>query len=238
MSHVANSMIGAGFSPVSVGNCVLWLHAGSLTLADNDPVATWKDSSGTGNDATQGTSGKQPTYKASVNGKPVVRFDGSAPPNADGLRFSGIALGTAHTVFWVLNYTDVSVSRPLFGAATSPGIFGYRENTGPKWQISVSGSAVEVDFNMSVSTWYVAEIYRSGTSVEFFVNGTQVGTTQTLGNNNTITLDVFGWTYGNDDSSRFYGDLAETLIYTAALSTTNRQRIRRYLGAKYGITVA
>lgn len=46
-------------------------------LADADPVGTWADRSGNGNDATQATAGFKPTYQtAEQGGQPVVRFDG------------------------------------------------------------------------------------------------------------------------------------------------------------------
>src|SRR5262245_56511912 len=55
----------------------LWLKADAITgLVDNDPVASWVDSSGSSNTATQGTAAARPLYKTGIlNGKPVVRFD-------------------------------------------------------------------------------------------------------------------------------------------------------------------
>ena len=66
------------FSPRDVSNLILWLDASAITgLNNNDPVATWSDRSGNGNDATQATATNRPLYKTNiVNGKPVVRFDG------------------------------------------------------------------------------------------------------------------------------------------------------------------
>jgi hypothetical protein len=56
----------------------LWLKADALSLNDDDPVATWPDSSGQGNDASQATAGQRPKYKTNIiNGKPAVLFDGT-----------------------------------------------------------------------------------------------------------------------------------------------------------------
>lgn len=70
---------GESFDPLSIG----WhsaFYADDITgLGDNDPVATWSDSSGNGRDATQATSSKRPVYKpalATMNGQPAVQFDG------------------------------------------------------------------------------------------------------------------------------------------------------------------
>jgi hypothetical protein len=61
-----------------------------LALADGAPVALWPDQSGNGHDGSQGTAGQQPTYRASgvhtsVNGSPLVQFDGLNAPNGDNI---------------------------------------------------------------------------------------------------------------------------------------------------------
>ena len=56
-----------------------WFDANELTgLSDDDPVASWPDLSGHGNDAAHATGSKKPTYKTGVaNGLPAVWFDGT-----------------------------------------------------------------------------------------------------------------------------------------------------------------
>lgn len=62
-------------------NLQAWLKADAITgLSDGDPVGTWSDSSGNGNDATQSTSSFKPTYKTGIysgSTLPTVRFDGT-----------------------------------------------------------------------------------------------------------------------------------------------------------------
>src|SRR5438034_112705 len=80
-----------GFSqtgPGGVGNStsnILWLKAdasvyndaGVTQSANNDIVQQWNDQSGNGINAFQGTAGTKPAYKTnSINGKPVLSFDG------------------------------------------------------------------------------------------------------------------------------------------------------------------
>ncbi|GAI04875.1 unnamed protein product, partial [marine sediment metagenome] len=56
---------------------LLWLRADDLSYSDNDPVSTWTDTSGNNYDATQAGTNR-PFYKDNiVNGKPIVRFDGT-----------------------------------------------------------------------------------------------------------------------------------------------------------------
>jgi hypothetical protein len=53
------------------------MKADAQALNDDDAVSTWTDSSGNGNDATQGTGSAKPTFKTNIlNGEPVIRFDG------------------------------------------------------------------------------------------------------------------------------------------------------------------
>ncbi|MBW7998500.1 MAG: hypothetical protein FVQ81_18390, partial [Candidatus Glassbacteria bacterium] len=62
-----------------VRGAALWLDASAITgLEDGDPVATWVDQSGQGNDVTQPIESRRPEYKVNVlNELPAVRFDGA-----------------------------------------------------------------------------------------------------------------------------------------------------------------
>jgi len=54
-----------------------WFKADALNLNNNDSVTTWNDSSGNGNNITQGTSTNRPVYNTNVlNGHPGVYFSG------------------------------------------------------------------------------------------------------------------------------------------------------------------
>src|SRR5437763_1088477 len=48
--------------PASVSNLVLWLDSDTLGLSDLDPVDTWMDSSGLGNDVFQDSASAYPTF--------------------------------------------------------------------------------------------------------------------------------------------------------------------------------
>lgn len=78
--------------PTDLAGCVCWLDASQLALADDAPVATWPDLSGSGFDATQATADNRPVCKTNVqNGLRSVRFDPSA--FSQYLMFSGAGLG-------------------------------------------------------------------------------------------------------------------------------------------------
>lgn len=63
---------GGGFVPTDIAGCVLWLRASSLSLSNGDPISTWEDESGNGNDMTSSGSDR-PTFLTG----PTVNFNGS-----------------------------------------------------------------------------------------------------------------------------------------------------------------
>lgn len=94
--------------PTDITNCVLWLRPESLSaLSDTDPVATWPDESGEGNDFAQATAGRRPLYRTNrIGGQPTVVFDGiddylTAPDSAS------LNIVTAHSVFFVFKLTSL-----------------------------------------------------------------------------------------------------------------------------------
>jgi len=68
----------ASWTPADLADLRAWYKADAITgLSDGDPVSTWSDSSGGGYDLTQ-TSTARPLYQTNtLNGLPVVEFDGS-----------------------------------------------------------------------------------------------------------------------------------------------------------------
>jgi hypothetical protein len=94
-----------GFSPASVAGLKLWVRAESLvSLANNAPVATWKDESGNSHDLVQATGSKRPLYVGNVEGLPGVTFDGVD----DVLATAGNAFATdTHTILMVARPSQV-----------------------------------------------------------------------------------------------------------------------------------
>lgn len=67
----------SGIQPDDLSGLLAWYKADALSLANNDPVASWTDSSGNGKHATQSTAGLKPLFKTNVqNSKPGVLWDG------------------------------------------------------------------------------------------------------------------------------------------------------------------
>ena len=237
--------VGGGFTdPSDIAGLAVWLDAGTLSLADADPVTTWADQSGNGRDFTQATSAQKPTYKtAIVNGEPVVRFDGTddvvVGPNLSAL--------TAATAFLV-----VKIDTEPPGNINQTGLWDFGTHTG-------SGRATHYPFTDSnvydgfgstarkstgnptaaLTSWRIYEVKTVSGEWTSRVDGVQHFTTAT----NTVgftTAVRIGESWSNDTpATRYYldGDVAEFILYNSGLGTTDAGNVRSYLGTKYGITV-
>ncbi len=224
---------GGGFVPTDIAGCQLWLHADSLSLSDGDPVATWTDSSGQGNNATQGTSGTRPTFKTNIlNGLPVVRFDGSK--RLDG---SVSISGDTMTAFVVaqLGSGGSVVGRMLsLGAsgAESPSNNISRFFDNALYQRGAANSLAGI----TQGVWFLAGVVCNGSTFTFFKDGSGNSPESSTGN-----FGVTQYAVGNQIAVTNVGtdgDIAEIIIYDTALSTGNREAVEDYLGQKYSITIA
>ncbi len=228
----------------------LWFKADSLVLNDGDAVTTWADSSGNGYDLSQSVAGEKPTYKTAIlNGKPVVRFDGG-----DVLYRNSTTLPLrAHTFFAVFRENTQVTSAAVFThmSATQDydalDAFDYETDNNSYWFAAI-GSAPGSPYNAKVAgsgaaPWGVYSHVMATTTGTVYKDGSAGGTDSTF---NQLDVNSFGgfvvgghWIGGGIYATlRLNGDIAEILYYGTNLAAGDRQTVERYLGAKYGITVA
>ncbi len=245
----------AVISPTDISGLQLWLKADSLSLNDGDPVATWTDSSGQSHNATNGPGDhRRPTYQTNeLNSLPVVRFDGvddgmvstvsfsqnmltmfvvgmksgAGDPGANQYsRFASILKnGNLSTFDYgdTSGWTGIGITTDL-AFATPPAQFTYRNS-----------SLITTLPAGNYGDWAVMAAILNGSNVLLARDGiTAAGTTSAA----PIDSDRV-WIGDNERAtdSLLNGDIAEVIVYDSALSTTDRQNVETYLGAKYGITV-
>lgn len=220
---------GNGITADSAGSNTL-TNTGSTTFGQgvayySGVVAKELDQSGSGNNATQTTQSKRPAYQTSIqNGKPMLLFDGVS----DLLSIPSLALSTAHTAFIVVK--PVALSGVLIGGAANNQLFSL-DATNVTY--NAQASSVAVAHGMSANTTYILAVWRSGTTVRFYKNGVQLGTDQTLGANNTLTVSAIG-AY-SDGTSPTNSYLADDIIYNSALSAGQIAQEFAYLNAKHAV---
>ena len=234
--------VASGFSPKNLSGLAGWWDASvaaSLFQASNgttavtatdDPVGYWADQSGNGRNLTQSTNNNRPLYKpGTLNGKPVLDFDGSNDTLA-----AAFTLSQPVTILCVAQYKS--------NAASQGTLFDGGGGTGNvmRWFLPSNASygmfagAQISSGTLTVTGWHVFEAVFNSTSSSMIRNGTTLQT----GNVGTATpggvrLAVFGNGFSTPADVQF----AEFVLYNRALSAAERGRVRKYLGNKYGLTV-
>jgi Putative phage tail protein len=213
----------------------LWFKGDSLTGSDGSAVTTWIDSSGNGHNATQSNGPDKPFLQTTeLNNLNVVEFN----PSQAGLTISTANSLTEGTLFYVVKAdSDTAVglgnTGPLSltgGAAPSQ----YPDTSGDIRSNDIRGSLVTVgNPTRSLALWNIISVTSAATGANgwnFYFNGELLtSTTASFGLATTTYLGPAGpfFTWG--------GYLAEVLLYTTALSTSDRQTVEGYLAWKWGL---
>jgi len=223
----------------------LWLRSDVGMIKDaTDNINTWIDQSGNSNDSVQNNASYQPHWVGnSLNGKPVLRFDGIddqlASANSLGSNnFTVFAVAKTSNTHEVDGESTSGISgaggqRYLFGALFpggagvsmgTNGISVYEHYPESITALAVYDGSVGSDFSI-VTTEYTAR------QPQIFLNGIPVrtGLLSALATVNAPTQ------IGSGSYGAFGGDVAEVLIYNAALTDSDRLLVEKYLNEKYGL---
>ncbi len=197
---------GPSFSPSDISGLIIWNKADSLALTNGAAVSSWTDSSSNANHATQATAANKPTFITNqINGKPIVRFDGT-----DFLTTTVLIASTA----------AVSVYIVVKNSSTSPGNYLLSMGT---------------DLNAIISEFVAGkwEYYSSPRTVIGNTSTTVFQIIKTTVGSSVLGGWVVGaWSSG---SSPFIGDVAEIIVYNSVLSGANDTSVTSYLQSKYGL---
>ena len=207
-----------------------WNANGMLATIDGAFIGKVADLSGQGNHATQATRANQPRrYNSIVNGQPVVRFDG-----VNDILNSVLTLAQPMTIFHVYKWTDNAAAiQAVYGGATTGLLEAYHANATSLF--THAGTSYSPAGGATSSAFRVIDCIFNGTSSQIWENGTQIGATGNAGTNGIATAFSIGNRNAADKPTQM--DLAELIVYNTALSTSNRRKVERYLGRRYGITV-
>jgi hypothetical protein len=215
--------------PLTIPGLKVWYKADAITtLYDGAEFGSWSDSSGNGNNATQGSSALRPLFKTGIqNSLPGVLFDGSN----DTMSFNAQSLTGDFDVFVVMRNTDaVSGSVVLTRAADS---FNYAYLTPSSVRGGISGGS-NLDNTYSIATGSVTallQLNRSGTNYTAGKNGT-LNPTPTAAGSNTQSFSILGG-YPDAPSISMEGYVFEVLIYDGTITSDQRASIVSYLSLKW-----
>ena len=218
------------FVPTQIANASVWLDAAdpsTLTLSGAN-VTTWVDKSGLANSAT-GVG--NPTY----NGSNGVVFAGSqyfTLPNG-----AYPAGNSSYAYFLIFTTTTVTPDNTMFwgGLNATNQSFGLRAGNGSTGRIRTywfnndleSTNTYSLNTRQQVSTFYTSGAQRT-VWVNFVLGGTDTPGTR----NQPTSSNRIGNLWA---SNMFFGQMHEILVYSNALTTSQRQQVEGYLAWKWGL---
>jgi len=227
---------------------MLWLKAdaGVTTATDTHEVTIWADQlagdNEEANDASCATEAARPLrIDLGLNGRPVIRFDGrddhldfNLPIN--GLEQCTIFLVAANThpqdPTWAAHHHG-AIGWVHTGGWGTVGLGPFQDCVAARFATTRCCGAVVYRRPASIgSAFSITAARKNGTAHELFVDGKRVwaGTLAAPSIRNTSDHGSVGCIYRDDHATGFYhGDLAEVLVYAAALSEVERQAVEGYL---------
>ena len=219
--------------PGGVGDgLVLWMDAAQIIgLNDGDPVATWVDISGHGNNAAK--TGGSPTYKTGVlNGQPVIRF---VRANGDAFTTADLSsqFPSAATVFIVTTINPGTAAYTLLYTSSDGGEWWRWDGDGNSYPAVFRSPRVEQYCAMPDSGSQLFAISSSSSAWQMWINGTGQG--DAGGSYNAGGVHVIG---SGSNGGNLDGDIAEVIEFSRALTSDEMDQVGGYLADKYGLTTA
>jgi hypothetical protein len=226
----------------------LWVKADQgVTFDAANLVSSWADQSGNGNNPAQSNVANQPLYVPNaVNGKPVLRFDGltdsiNSPTGA-------ITGDTSHTIILVTKFNGVSGFRGgmayYSGTAggdqnSSVGVVGNNTGDPHTWAGGFGQDNAPYTGNLSLdsASFHILDKVYTSTTANYrsYLDGVKdvdaTGDHYNLGNSEI----GIGRQFDDDAASHAGADIAEVIVFSQALSDSDRQAVEGYLSAKYAI---
>ena len=230
------------FTPLSVSNLILWVD-GSDPLnngaapANGTALTTWFDKSGNSNNMTALVNG---TYASnSQNGRGTITFTSSVYRSA----ITNIPYYPADA-YIVVRVNSASTANDICGVcqlnADNFNSLTFGEYSTSKWHNGSSGfsrtpnavaSVTETSTSFLIMSWSIANnnfyIYRNGVQIMVTSSYSWTPTASVIFSLGT-RVDV-------NAGNRLQGSIAEAVLYTTQLNTTNRQQVEGFLAWKWGL---
>lgn len=239
----------APWTPARLGSSLaLWLRADLGITLNGATVSAWADQSGRGTHFSQGTAANQPTFASADAGfgnKPSLVFDGTADYLATAAA-AGAALPAGVTIVIACKRTASGAFAPMVSLgfhAPNGGCPEFRCDGSNQYQGAMHdpGGTALANSTTAPGTFDVVTLTYSVTSGAMLLrkNGSSIRT----GGTNTANSDrpADQWFLGaRSGLGTGYAPMrmAECVVLASVPDLTSISLIERYMGSRYGITVA
>jgi hypothetical protein len=243
----------ANFSPLSL-NPQYWYDATRIEsfVLSGSNITTWADVGGNGRTATSGGStAARPTINTdTLNGYRVASLDNRSGGSK---YFDPVSLninGTTLTLFSVHKNTPAASGGTIYGRpwSLSPAATeDFSDQSGCNLTYGFAGTAANPGVTFSrqnvnicstptftAGTWHVIAAVRNGTNCAIWLDGGNKAT----GTTGATAFNATRIRIGNNQQRvdcGMYGAIAETMLFTQALSDTDVDKINGYLAWKWGL---
>ncbi len=228
-------------NPSDLSGLVMWLDGDDETTmflnnnctgaaTEGSNIGCWADKSPVGtSDAVQATSGDRPTFAANAVGdRSVMRFDKTSSTAGNGMTINTLDVNNPYSMFIVNRYYKQSNRGRSLQSASNNWLLGLWHGSSARhyaggWNTSSSEQAA------TIGEWTIDVAVNNGASTQAYSNGVNVtssSTAKTYPRSMALSGKGFGSEYGNID-------IAEVLIYSRALSDSERTKVDAYLGNKW-----
>jgi hypothetical protein len=241
-AFVINPYAFGGFNPASVAGLEIWLDGndantlydaasgGSLTASGGD-VKRWEDKSGNNRHFAEAGALVPSRVSSAINGKDAVRFESPSTATIERLT---IASGTFSAADFDNCFTVTQSSDTTYVFVTSSSTNGAYIN------VAQSGSNSGTSSGITIGDRRINGASATNTRNAFF---TAMGSTPALVS--ALNMSAQNAAFANLRLNYSFGGtgevsdgyLAEMLVYSGTLSTTDRDAIESYLANKWGITI-
>jgi hypothetical protein len=227
----------SGFDPRKISGLVAWWDAQVASSYDIETgVSEWRDLSGNGHTVTQSITNNQPT-PSTINGRTALLFDGSNDSLASAAPVLNLASTADQTVFFVMQAAGTEAGYILREGTTADG-FGFYAQTNSTILYPFTVSSVSNGIGRSNNAGNVhGMVLQSGSSI-LSVDGAAGSSVSISFSAPTAPLVIGNRTGGTSAATFFDGRIGSLIFYDRALTASERQKVERWLGQRWGITVA
>jgi hypothetical protein len=205
----------------------IWLKADAgVTKDGSNLVSQWADQSGGGRHASQSTSGSKPLWVNNViNGKPLLRFDGSA----DYMSFGAVTSGWSAATVLIVSKISAEQEGTLLGntSSSTSGLYLQRRSGFGRYG---NWSTTYDRYPMQVGTYYLSGYQNTGATERVYRNGLLTDERNTNRSPGSAGVFYLGVSALNE---YWNGDIAEILVYNRALSEFELAAVHKNWLKKY-----